>query len=200
MCKIVEGSCNAALVGGVNLMLSPHLFICFSKARMLSPDCRCRTFDHRANGYARGEGAGAVFLKPLNAARKEEGTILAVVRGSAINHDGRSASLTAPNGPAQQAVIRAALQSGGVKPTDITILEAHGTGKKQSEAVSPSYTIAPRKPPLSLTLHSFLPERGRTSPVRLLREADQSAEERLTRVTCRSTRFGRRPVRIALLL
>ncbi|PHJ15679.1 type i fatty acid synthase, partial [Cystoisospora suis] len=128
LCKLSEGSCSGALVGGVNLMLSPHLFICFSKARMLSPDCRCRTFDHRANGYARGEGAGAVLLKPLNAARKEEGTILAVVRGSAINHDGRSASLTAPNGPAQQAVIRAALQSGGVKPTDITILEAHGTG------------------------------------------------------------------------
>lgn len=109
-------------------MLSPNLFICFAKARMISPDCRCRSFDHRANGYARGEGAGMVFLRPLHEALKDGNPVLATLKGSAVNHGGRSASLTAPSGPAQQAVIRACLAHGGVQPSEVTILESHGTG------------------------------------------------------------------------
>lgn len=95
---------------------------------MISPDCRCRSFDHRANGYARGEGAGMVFLRPLEEALREGNSVLATLRGSAVNHGGRSASLTAPSGPAQQAVIRACLGQGGVQPHEVTILETHGTG------------------------------------------------------------------------
>ena len=126
---LYDGSCCATLVGGVNLILSPHLFTCFSKARMLSMDCRCKTFDERANGYARGEGAAAVLLKPLEEARKENANVIAVVRGTAVNHDGRTASLTAPNGPAQQDVLRTALQKGGIRPQSIRFVEAHGTGR-----------------------------------------------------------------------
>lgn len=113
-------------------MLSPNLFICFAKARMISPDCRCRSFDQRANGYARGEGAGMVFLRPLEEALKDGNPILATLRGSAVNHGGRSASLTAPSGPAQQAAIRACLVQGGIQPHEVTVLEAHGTGKVPS--------------------------------------------------------------------
>lgn len=126
--KISDSCCTGALVGGVNVMLSPNLFICFAKARMISPDCRCRTFDHRANGYARGEGACMLFLRPLEEALKDGGPVLATLRASAINHGGRSASLTAPSGPAQQAVIRQCLGHGGLQPHEVTILEAHGTG------------------------------------------------------------------------
>ncbi|CDJ35952.1 LOW QUALITY PROTEIN: PKSN polyketide synthase for alternapyrone biosynthesis protein, related [Eimeria mitis] len=126
--KISEGCCTGALVGGVNIMLSPNLFICFAKARMISPDCRCRSFDQRANGYARGEGVGMVFLRPLEDALKDGNPVFATLRGSAVNHGGRSASLTAPSGPAQQAVILACLGQAGVQPHEVTILEAHGTG------------------------------------------------------------------------
>ncbi|OEH78593.1 pksn polyketide synthase for alternapyrone biosynthesis related protein [Cyclospora cayetanensis] len=133
--KLAEGSCKGALVGGVNIMLSPNLFICFAKARMISPDCRCRSFDQRANGYARGEGAGMVFLRPLEDALKDGNSILAILKGSAVNHGGRSASLTAPSGPAQQAVIRACLSQAGVQPHEVTILEAHGTGTSLGDPI-----------------------------------------------------------------
>ncbi|KFG37318.1 putative type I fatty acid synthase, partial [Toxoplasma gondii GAB2-2007-GAL-DOM2] len=122
------GYCDGALIGGVNLMLSPQLFLAFCKARMLSPDCRCATFDEKANGYVRGEGAGAIMLRHLADAQREGKRILGIVRGTAVNHDGRSASLTAPNGPAQQDVIRSALQIGGVDPLDVALVESHGTG------------------------------------------------------------------------
>uniref|UniRef100_A0A0G4G258 Carrier domain-containing protein n=1 Tax=Chromera velia CCMP2878 TaxID=1169474 RepID=A0A0G4G258_9ALVE len=126
--KVRMGACQMALVGGVNLVLSPHLFIAFSKARMLSPDARCKTFDASANGYARGEGAGSIVLKKYAAAVSNNDPIWAVVRGSATNHDGKSMSLTAPNGPAQSAVLQKALQNAGLKPADVSYLEAHGTG------------------------------------------------------------------------
>eukprot|EP00918_Siedleckia_nematoides_P020146 GHVU01042939.1.p1 GENE.GHVU01042939.1~~GHVU01042939.1.p1 ORF type:complete len:2046 (+),score=318.55 GHVU01042939.1:72-6140(+) len=126
--KLRRGTIPAAIVGGINLMLTPHIFMAFCKARMLSPDCRCKAFDARANGYVRGEGGAAVVLVPLEEARRENKRIWAIVRGSATNHDGRSASLTAPNGPAQQDVIRAALRQAGVLSTDVSFVEAHGTG------------------------------------------------------------------------
>eukprot|EP00820_Chromera_velia_P016281 Cvel_6212.t1-p1 / transcript=Cvel_6212.t1 / gene=Cvel_6212 / organism=Chromera_velia_CCMP2878 / gene_product=Putative inactive phenolphthiocerol synthesis, putative / transcript_product=Putative inactive phenolphthiocerol synthesis, putative / location=Cvel_scaffold300:95231-105286(+) / protein_length=2635 / sequence_SO=supercontig / SO=protein_coding / is_pseudo=false len=126
--SVRAGGSALSLVGGVNLMLSPFLFINFCKARMLSADGRCKTFDESANGYARGEGVGAVVLQRLADARAQEKPVFAIVRGSAVNHDGRSASLTAPNGLSQQDVIRSALADGGVSASEVCFVEAHGTG------------------------------------------------------------------------
>jgi acyl transferase domain-containing protein len=123
-----SGECDLALAGGVNLILHPVSSLYLSKAHMLSPDGRCKTFDAQADGYGRGEGCGIVILKRLSDAVKDKDRIWAVVRGSAVNHDGRSSGLTVPNGPAQQAVIRAALANAGLKPDDIHYIEAHGTG------------------------------------------------------------------------
>lgn len=120
--------CDLALAGGINLILTPEMSICFSNARMMSPDGRCKTFDGGADGYVRGEGCGVVVLRRLSDALADGDRILALVRGSAVNQDGRSGGLTAPSGPAQQAVIRAALQAAGAAPNEIGYLEAHGTG------------------------------------------------------------------------
>jgi len=120
--------CSLALAGGVNLMLSPGASIYLSKLRALAPDGRCRTFARGASGYSRGEGCGVVVLKRLSEALAEGERILAVIRGAAVNHDGRSGGLTVPNGAAQQAVIRDALADAGVEPADVAYVEAHGTG------------------------------------------------------------------------
>ena len=122
------GECDLALAGGINLILSPEMNICFSKARMMAPDGRCKTFDAAADGYVRGEGCAILVLRRLSDAVADGDRILAVVRGSAVNQDGRSAGLTAPNGPAQEAVIHAALAVAGVPPAAIGYVEAHGTG------------------------------------------------------------------------
>jgi len=122
------GDCRMALAGGVNLMLSPDLFVAFSQTRMLSPDGRCKTFDAAADGFGRGEGCGVVVLKRLSQAQADGDRILAVIRGSAVNQDGPSSGLTAPNGPAQEAVIRAALAHAGLSPHQVGYVEAHGTG------------------------------------------------------------------------
>ncbi len=120
---------NLAIVGGVNLILSPQASVYMSKARALAPDGRCKTFAADADGYGRGEGCGVVILKRLSDAQADNDNILAVIRGTAVNHDGRSSGLTVPNGQAQQEVIRAALQNaGGLEPEAIHYLEAHGTG------------------------------------------------------------------------
>lgn len=120
--------CDMALVGGVNLILSPEGHINFSKARMMAQDGHCKTFDAMADGYVRGEGCAVVVLKRLTDALAAGDDVLAVVRGSAVNQDGRSSGLTAPNGPAQEAVIRAALDNGAVSAHDVSYVEAHGTG------------------------------------------------------------------------
>ncbi|KAJ1604613.1 type I fatty acid synthase, partial [Cryptosporidium canis] len=126
--SLKEGSCHTALVGGVNLMLSPHLFVAFCRARMLSPDCRCKTFDAAANGYVRGEGCGAILITRRTEIDQKKIRPIAYVLGSATNHNGRSASLTAPNGPSQTEVIQNALRSARLNPNDIDYLESHGTG------------------------------------------------------------------------
>ena len=92
---------------------------------MLAPDGRCKTFDARADGFSRGEGCGVLVLKRLSDAVTDGDRILAVVRGTAVNQDGRSGGLTVPNGPAQEAVIRAALADARVDPADISYVEAH---------------------------------------------------------------------------
>jgi acyl transferase domain-containing protein len=122
------GECNIALAGGVNLILAPELHINLAKAHILAPDGRCKSFSAAADGYSRSEGCGIAVLKPLSTALADRNRILAVIRGSAVNQDGRSAGITAPNGPAQEAVIRAALKNAGLSPEDVTYVEAHGTG------------------------------------------------------------------------
>jgi acyl transferase domain-containing protein/acyl carrier protein len=122
------GECRIALAGGVNLILAPDAHVAMSRARALAPDGRCKTFDASADGYGRGEGCGVVVLKRLSDAVADGDRVLAVLRGSAVMHDGRSAGLTVPNGAAQQAVIRAALKDAGLPPSAVTYLEAHGTG------------------------------------------------------------------------
>jgi acyl transferase domain-containing protein/acyl carrier protein len=122
------GECDVALAGGVNLMLAPETTVYFSRLRAMAPDGRCKTFDARANGYVRGEGCGVVVLKRLSAALADGDRVLAIVRGTAVNQDGKSNGLTAPNGPAQEAVIRRALEQAGVKPSSVGYVEAHGTG------------------------------------------------------------------------
>ncbi len=123
-----SGESTLALAGGVNLILSPAITINFSKAGAMAPDGRCKTFDARANGYVRSEGAGVVVLKSLSLALADGDPIYAVIRGSAVNQDGRSNGLMAPNPRAQEAVLREAYLRAGVSPGDVQYVEAHGTG------------------------------------------------------------------------
>ena len=123
-----NGESSLALVGGVHLMITPELSVALSQAQMLSGTGRCKTFDASADGYVRGEGCGVVVLKRLSDAQRDGDTVYAVITGSAVNQDGRSNGLNAPNGLAQQQVIRAALRDAGVPPQAISYVEAHGTG------------------------------------------------------------------------
>lgn len=127
--------CNLALAAGVNLMLSPEVSIFLSKMGMMAPDGRCKTFDAQADGFVRGEGCGVVVLKRVSDAMADGDRILALIRGTAVNQDGRSASLTAPNVLSQQAVIRRALKNSGVAPADVTYVEAHGTGTSLGDPI-----------------------------------------------------------------
>jgi acyl transferase domain-containing protein/acyl carrier protein len=120
--------CRMAIAGGTNVILSPDLYVALSRSLMLAPDGRCKAFAATADGFGRAEGCGLVVLKRLSDAVADGDRILAVIRGSAVNQDGPSSSLTAPNGPAQEAVVREALQRAGVAPGDVSYVEAHGTG------------------------------------------------------------------------
>ncbi|BCJ93988.1 hypothetical protein acsn021_15570 [Anaerocolumna cellulosilytica] len=133
--SIYSGDCEMAIVGGVNVIASPTLHISFSKAGMLSPDGSCKTFDEKANGYVRGEGSGAILLKPLRQAKKDGDTIYALIKGSAINHGGRAASLTAPNPKAQAEVIKRAFDKAGFSPDTVSYMEAHGTGTQLGDPI-----------------------------------------------------------------
>ncbi|MFB6877490.1 SDR family NAD(P)-dependent oxidoreductase [Streptomyces sp. NPDC056323] len=130
---IRSGACDAAIAGGVNLLLSVDTFVSAGRAGMLSPDGRCKTFASEANGYVRGEGVGAVVLKPLADAERDGDAILAVIVGTAENHGGRANSLTAPNGTAQSDLVVRAM--GGIDPRTIGYVEAHGTGTALGDPV-----------------------------------------------------------------
>ncbi|MFN6527753.1 non-ribosomal peptide synthetase/type I polyketide synthase [Nostoc sp. ChiSLP03a] len=127
--------CELALVAGVNLILDPAITINLSQSGMMSPDGRCKTFDAAANGYVRGEGCGVLVLKRLSVAEKNGDRILALLRGSAVNHNGAAAGLTVPSGPAQQDLLRQALADARVKPQEIGYIEAHGTGTSLGDPI-----------------------------------------------------------------
>ena len=119
---------DQALAAGTNLILTPENSIACSRWGMLAPDGQCKTFDATANGYVRSEGCGVIVLKRLSDAVRDGDTVLALIRGSAVNQDGPSSGQTVPSGPAQQAVLRAALASARLEPSEIDYIEAHGTG------------------------------------------------------------------------
>ena len=122
------GDCDQAIVGGVNTIVAPELHVSFNKAGMLSQDGRCKTFSKDANGYARGEGVGMLFLKRLRAAEEAGDHIYGIIRASAENHGGRANSLTSPNSKAQADLLVKAYKKAGIDPRTVTYLETHGTG------------------------------------------------------------------------
>ena len=137
-----NGECDVALAGGVNVMTSPRPFVYLSAIQALAADGRCKAFDASADGYGRGEGCVIVVLKPLSLAVAERDRIIAVIRGSAVCHDGRRQSLTAPNGVAQQAVIDAALKDAGAEASEVDYLEAHGTGTPLGDPIEVKAALA----------------------------------------------------------
>jgi acyl transferase domain-containing protein/acyl-CoA synthetase (AMP-forming)/AMP-acid ligase II/thioesterase domain-containing protein/acyl carrier protein len=145
-----EGECGLALVGGVNLMLAPDVGVSYARAGNLAADGRCKAFDARADGFVRGEGAGCAVLKPLARALADGDRIYAVVRGTAVNQDGRTNGLMAPSPQAQEEVLREAWNRAGASPADARYVEAHGTGTLLGdpiEARALGRVLAPGRPP-----------------------------------------------------
>ncbi|MCX8131712.1 MAG: phosphopantetheine-binding protein [Clostridia bacterium] len=126
--SIRRGECQSAIAGGVNLSLHPIKYYLLSQKRFASSDGRCRAFGERGDGYVPGEGVGAVFLKPLKKAVQDGDNIYAVIKGSAINHGGKTNGYTVPNPIAQSEVISKALKKANINPRTISYVEAHGTG------------------------------------------------------------------------
>ena len=127
--------CELAIAGGVHLILSPEITLALSRIQALAPDGRCKTFSAQADGYGRGEGCGMIVLKRLSDAQKDGDNILALIRGSAVNHDGPSSGLTVPNKLAQEALLRQALKNAQVSPQDVSYVEAHGTGTELGDPI-----------------------------------------------------------------
>ncbi|MDJ0463793.1 type I polyketide synthase [Streptomyces sp. H27-C3] len=130
-----SGESDAVLVGGVNVILDPLASVSASRAHMLSPEGRCRTFSADANGFVRAEGCGVLVLKRLSDAQRDGDQVLAVVRGTAVNQDGASSGLTAPSGLAQQTLLTDALADASVNGADVSYLEAHGTGTSLGDPI-----------------------------------------------------------------
>ncbi|MFD6335435.1 type I polyketide synthase [Streptomyces niveus] len=125
---LLSEECDHALVGGVNVALTPALSIFYTQAGLSAPDGRCKPFSAEADGIGRGEGVGVIVLRRLRDAIADGQRVYAVIRGIAVNQDGRSNGLTAPNRWAQQDVLGAAYRRAGVEPSDVVFTEAHGTG------------------------------------------------------------------------
>nr|CAL58682.1 polyketide synthase [Sorangium cellulosum] len=130
-----RGECDLALAAGVQVMAHAEPFVLLSRTRALAPDGRSKTFSANADGYGRGEGAVVLALERLSDARARRHPVLAVVRGSAVNHDGASSGITTPNGTAQQKVIRAALSDARLTPADVDVVECHGTGTSLGDPI-----------------------------------------------------------------
>ena len=132
---LLAGDCDMALAGGVNAIVAPETTTSLSHARFLAPDGRCKAFDAAADGFVRSEGCAIVVLKRLADAAAAGDRILAVIRGTALNQDGPSSSLTAPNGRSQESVIREALANAGVAPEEVSYVETHGTGTSLGDPI-----------------------------------------------------------------
>lgn len=131
-----SGECSLALAGAVNLILQPHITVAYSQSRMMAPDGRCKFGDAAGDGYVRAEGAAVVALKTLAQARADGDRVYAVIRGSAVNNDGKSSgSMGTPSRIGQQALIHSALRDAGVSPAQVAYVEAHGTGTRAGDPV-----------------------------------------------------------------
>lgn len=133
--SIHTGSCDMAIVGGVQVMLTPAGHISFGAAGMLADDGKCKTFDSRANGYVRGEGSGAILIKPLENAIADGDHIYAVVKSTAENHGGKVTMLTAPNPNAQADLLVEAYEKAEIDPRSVGYLECHGTGTSLGDPI-----------------------------------------------------------------
>ena len=133
-----RGESKMALCGGVNALILPDFYVAFSQLGVLSPDGRCKTFDERANGYVRSEGAGMVLLKPLAQAIADHDSIYCVILGTATNQDGNTKGLTVPNGEAQSRLVQTACKRAGVQPDEIQYVETHGTGTPVGDPIEAS--------------------------------------------------------------
>jgi acyl transferase domain-containing protein/thioesterase domain-containing protein/NAD(P)-dependent dehydrogenase (short-subunit alcohol dehydrogenase family)/aryl carrier-like protein len=133
--SIRSGESELAIAGGISLMLSPYTTISGDSLGVLSVDGRCKTLDASANGYVRGEGVGALLLKPLSRALADNDHIYAVIKATAVNHGGKAPSLTAPNSEAQAALLVQAYEDADLAPESISYLELHGTGTKLGDPI-----------------------------------------------------------------
>ncbi|KAK2944744.1 putative Long-chain-fatty-acid--AMP ligase FadD26 [Blattamonas nauphoetae] len=145
--SIRKGQCSTALVGGVNVILSPLVSVNLSQVGFLSPDGQCHAFDSTANGYVRSEGCGCVVVKPLSAAIRDGDRIYSCIRATSVNQDGKSNGLTAPNPHAQEDCIRRAAKQALIDPTSVQMIEAHGTGTPLGDPIETRALSAVYCPP-----------------------------------------------------